>query len=80
MKSLILKLALVLMSGLALTGCASNSPTPEGTMRLYSPSSLHLKAGMKVETIHGTYVPQVDEIWHSHAEYMARVYEGLTPK
>lgn len=45
-------------------------------MRLYSPSSLHLKAGTKVETIHGIYIPQVDEIWHSHAEYMARVYEG----
>jgi hypothetical protein len=46
-------------------------------MRLYSPSSLHLKAGQPVQTIHGTYVPQVDEIWHSHADYMQRVYESF---
>ena len=77
MKSSTWKLALVLMSVLVLTACASKSPTPESNMRLYSPSSLHLKAGTKVETIHGTYIPQVDEIWHSHAEYMQRVYESL---
>jgi hypothetical protein len=47
-------------------------------MRLYSPPSLHLKAGTKVETIHGTYVPQTDEIWHSHAAYMDRVREVLS--
>lgn len=77
MNSLNSKIALVLMNSLVLTACASKSPTPESNMRMYSPSSLHLKAGTKVETIHGTYVPQVDEIWHSHADYMARVYESL---
>lgn len=65
------------MSVLALTACVSKSPTPESNMRLYSPSSLHLKAGQPVQTIHGTYIPQVDEVWHSHAEYMQRVYEAL---
>lgn len=71
------KLVLSLLTALALSGCASDSPTPESTMRLYSPSSLHLKAGQPVQTIHGTYVPQVDEIWHSHADYMQRVYESF---
>lgn len=71
------KLVLSLLTALVLSACASSSPTPESTMRLYSPSSIHLKAGTKVETIHGTYVPQVDEIWHSHADYMQRVYESL---
>ncbi len=77
MKSSLWKAALVLMSVLALTGCASKSPTPESNMRLYSPSSLQLKAGQPVQTIHGTYTPQIDEVWHSHAEYMQRVYEAL---
>lgn len=65
------------MSGLVLTACASKSPTPESNMRLYSPSSLHLKAGTKVQTVNGEYIPQVDEIWHSHADYMARVYDAM---
>jgi hypothetical protein len=47
-------------------------------MRLYSPPSLHLKEGQPVQTIHGTYIPQVDEIWHSHAAYMDRVAEALS--
>lgn len=76
MKSLPSKIALCLLIVLALTGCASRKPTAESSMRLYSPSSLHLKAGQQIETIHGIYVPQVDEIWHSHADYMQRVYEA----
>ena len=70
-------LALVLMSALVLSGCASNSPTPESNMTLYSPSVLHLKQGQKIQTLNGEYTPQVDEIWHSHAGYMERVYESL---
>ena len=73
-----LKAALCLLSVLALSACVSSSPSPESNMRLYSPSSLHLRAGQPVQTIHGTYVPQVDEIWHSHSEYMRRVYDGLS--
>ncbi len=46
-------------------------------MTLYSPPSLHLKAGTKVQTVDGVYTPQVDEIWHSHAEWMKKVYESL---
>lgn len=78
MKSSSWKAALVLTSASALIGCASDSPAPANKMRLYSPPSLHLKAGTKVETIHGTYVPQTDEIWHSHAAYMDRVREVLS--
>ena len=48
-------------------------------MRLFSPLSLHLKAGAKVQTIHGEYIPQVDEVWHSHADYMSQVYQALKP-
>lgn len=46
-------------------------------MTLYSPPSLRLKAGAKVQTVDGVYTPQVDEIWHSHSEYMKKVYESL---
>lgn len=73
-----LKTALALTSAFALIGCASDSPQSANSMRLYSPPSLHLKAGSKVETIHGTYVTQVNEIWHSHAAYMDRVAEALS--
>lgn len=79
MNSLPSKLVPCLLSALALTGCGSSSPTPESNMRLFSPLSLHLKAGAKVQTIHGEYIPQVDEVWHSHADYMSQVYQALKP-
>lgn len=78
MKSSRWKTALALMSAFALTGCASDLQQPTNSMRLYSPPSLHLKAGQPVQTIHGEYIPQVDEIWHSHAAYMDRVREALS--
>lgn len=78
MKSFSLKAALALTSAIALTACASGLTKPENSMRLYSPPSLHLKAGTKVETPYGTYIPQVDEIWHSHAAYMDRVIESMS--
>jgi hypothetical protein len=46
-------------------------------MRLFAPNLLRLKAGSKVQTTDGVYVPQADEVWHSHAEYMDRVREAL---
>ena len=72
------KLLPILLIVLALTGCASNIKKPENSMRLYSPSVLRLKAGQTVQTVDGAYTTQVDEVWHSHADYMARVYESLT--
>lgn len=78
MKSSNSNLLLILATVLALTGCASSSQKLESNMRLYSPSLLHLKAGQPVKTTDGVYTPQVDEVWHSHADYMARVYESLS--
>jgi len=46
-------------------------------MTLYSPPSLHLEAGAKVQTVDGACTRQVDEVWHSHSEYMKKVYESL---
>lgn len=46
-------------------------------MTLYSPPFLRLKAGGTVQTVDGVYRAQVDEVWHSDAEYQARVREAL---
>ncbi len=46
-------------------------------MTLYSPPFIRLKAGSEVKTVDGFYRPQVDEVWHSDAEYQRRVVESL---
>lgn len=76
MKSFPLNLLLGLLIALNLSACASSDTTLESSMTLYSPSSIRLTAGQKIQTSEGAYTPQVDEVWHSHAEYMARVYEA----
>lgn len=48
-------------------------------MTLYSPPFIALRAGTRVEVVGGTYTPQVNEIWHSDAEYQRRVREALRP-
>lgn len=76
MKSSTLKLAQCLVIGLLLSGCESSKPTVESNMTLYAPPSLRLTKGSKVQTLDGVYTPQTDEVWHSHSDYMARVYEA----
>jgi preprotein translocase subunit SecA len=47
-------------------------------MKLYSPDLLRLKAQTTVQTLDGVYTSQIDEVWHSHSQYMDRVREGLS--
>jgi len=46
-------------------------------MQLFSPDSIHIKAGTEIQTKDGLYKAQVDEIWHSHDQYMKRVQEAF---
>jgi hypothetical protein len=48
-------------------------------MILYSPPLLRLAAGTKLKTLDGIYTAQVPEVWHSDADYQARVREALRP-
>lgn len=48
-------------------------------MTLYSPTRIRLGAGTQVQTLDGCYTAQVDEVWHSDAEYQRRVREALRP-
>ncbi len=54
---------------LPLTGCATVSSAPKGSLQLYQPRVLQLPAGQPVHSQAGIYVPQVDEVWHSAAAY-----------
>ena len=72
-----MKPLLLLLISVALTSCASNSPTVADSMTLYSPPFLRLAAGTVVETKDGRYTAQVSEVWHSDAEYQRRVREAL---
>lgn len=69
----------LLLLVLALTNCASRSPTAAGSMELYSPDTLELPAGTPVATRQGMYRSQTDEVWYSADLYMKRVREGLKP-
>lgn len=69
----------LLLLGLALTNCASRSPTAASSMQLYSPDTLELPAGTQVQTRQGMYRSQTDEVWYSADLYMKRVREGLKP-
>ena len=62
-----------------LTACASSSRRSAVSSLLYSPPVLELRAGVPVATAQGTYVPQTDEVWHSHAAYLRLVVDGLNP-
>lgn len=73
-----LPLALLSLSVL-LTSCASKEPTVSDSMTLYSPPTLHLKAGTVIQTSSGRYQSQTDEIWYSAPLYNARVLEALHP-
>lgn len=59
---------LTLMMSLVLTACASSSPKPSATMRLYSPPFLDLLPGQTVHTPKGNYTPQTAERWWSSEE------------
>ena len=60
-----------------LTGCESSSRKNVVSSTLYSPPTLELKAGQPVQTVQGTYTPQTDETWHSHASYLRLVVDQL---
>ncbi len=64
---------------LLLSACASPKPTVSDSMTLYSPPLLHIPAGTEIKTPQGIYRAQVDEVWHSHADYLERVQEALKP-
>ena len=74
-----MKLLILLSIAAWLTSCGSPSPTVADSMLLYSPPILCVKAGTTVQTPHGIYKAQKDEVWHSDAEYQARVREALRP-
>ncbi len=72
-----MKAATLLLTAALLTCCASKSKKTTDYMTLYSPPFLRLKAGSEVQTLDGVYRAQVDEVWHSDAEYQKRVVEAL---
>lgn len=74
-----MKIATLLLVAVTLTNCASRSPTVGDSMTLYAPPMLHLKAGTVIQTSQGRYQSQIDEVWHSDAEYQKRVREALMP-
>lgn len=56
----------------ALTSCAIVSSRGKASLQVYQPRVLTLQAGRPVPTRDGgTYTPQVDETWHSDAEFRA---------
>lgn len=67
--SLSFALAALTLTSVLLTGCATASSAPRESLRIYQPRVLVLKAGQPVQTPAGTYVPQVDELWHSAQAY-----------
>jgi len=70
MKSLLCATALILPATLALTSCTSVSSQNAALSRqLYQPPTLHLKAGVPIQTAEGIYTPQEDEVWHSAARF-----------
>lgn len=77
MKSSPLNLLLIPSIALVLASCVSHSTPLENSMALYSPEMLRVKKGSPIQTIDGVYIPQVDEVWHSHSVYLDRVREGL---
>jgi hypothetical protein len=38
---------------------------------LYQPPVLAIPAGQPIQTLQGTYLPQVNEVWHSPARFEA---------
>lgn len=72
-----MKLSTLLLASALLVSCASNETSTSDSMTLYSPPFLHFRKGQEVQTAKGVYKVQVDEVWHSDAEYQARVAEGL---
>ena len=76
-KLLPLNLLLIPSIALALVSCVSSKKPLENSMKLWSPELLRLKAGSPVQTVDGIYTPQIDEVWHNHAQYMDRVREAL---
>lgn len=53
----------------ALTSCATVSSPARVSLQVYQPRILRLEARQVIATRDGTYVPQVDETWHSAAAF-----------
>ena len=72
-----MKAATLLLIAALLTCSACSLRKMSDSMTLYSPPFIRLQAGSEVRTVDGIYRPQVDEVWHSDAEYQRRVVESL---
>ncbi|MCD6071956.1 MAG: hypothetical protein K0R17_2254 [Rariglobus sp.] len=68
-KSSVSVLFLATLLSAMLSGCAIGSSAPKGSLQIYQPRALFLEAGQPIQSKAGTYVPQVDETWHSAASY-----------
>lgn len=73
-----MKLRILLLTAGVLMNCACSSRRGADSMTLYSPPFLRIPAGTVIETSQGRYQSQIEEVWHSDAEYQKRVREGLT--
>ncbi len=72
-----MKAALLLLTAAWLTSCACFSRPDKSSMMLYSPPFLVIPAGTVIQTLQGRYQSQIEEVWHSDAEYQKRVREAL---
>ena len=74
-----MKLPTLLLTAALLMSCGCSSRHVADSMTLYSPPFLKVPAGTVIQTSHGRYQSQTEEVWHSDAEYQKRVREALTP-
>jgi hypothetical protein len=59
----------MMLLSVGLTSCAGGLSAPAVSLEIYQPRVLQLKQGIPVQTKAGLYTPQVDEVWHSAAEF-----------
>lgn len=64
-------LVTILAATCLLTGCAGGLSADRAGLVIYQPRILSLKAGIPIQAKEGIYTPQMDEVWHSAAEYQA---------
>lgn len=76
-RSIACAIAVMLLPLSAPPGCASASSRDKASMRVYQSPVLRLAAGQPVQTRDGVYVPQVDETWHSDADFRELEHELL---
>ena len=77
MKSSIFLVPLLWMTASTQHGCVSNSRLATPSQEIFAPPSIVLPAKVPVRTADGVYRPVVDEIWHSHREFMVERQAAL---